>query len=159
MYSVSILVGTMTGTAEMVAEDIEAVLSEQEIDVNIRLMDNLTPDVFDDKDTAFLICSSTYGQGDVPDNAQQFFEALTTGNPDLSGILYGLIALGDRTYSQTFCDGGFAFDTLLTKLGAVRVGEPFSHDASSNVFAEDAAAEWVVEWVKLLPDVKKKVAA
>ncbi len=85
-------------------------------------MDDLDAGVFADGGT-FLICTSTYGQGDVPDNAQEFFASLERERPDLSAVTYGLIALGDLTYRDTFCEGGIRFDTLLTELGARRVGE------------------------------------
>src|SRR5260221_6102510 len=71
----------------------------------------------------FLICSSTYGQGDVPDNAKNLYESLKSARPDLSDVRYGVIALGDRTYAETFCNGGKRFDAILSELGARRIGE------------------------------------
>src|SRR5690606_29872509 len=62
---ISILVGTMTGTAELVAGDVKKALEGKGHAVEILLMDNLKADVFD-RPGAFLICTSTYGQGDVP---------------------------------------------------------------------------------------------
>ena len=70
-----ILVGTMTGTAEMVADEMCDALEEAGHTVEVLPMDDLEPSVFDDGDT-FLIVTSTYGQGDVPDNAMKFYEAL-----------------------------------------------------------------------------------
>jgi MioC protein len=146
---VSILVGTMTGTAELVAAEVQTALAGTGHDATVTLMDDLTPAVFAE-DAVFLICTSTYGNGDVPDNAQALFEALETERPDLSAVTYGLIALGDRTYRATFCHGGLRFGDLLSDLGAVRIGEPFLHDASSGTLAEDLAAEWSVGWAGLL---------
>src|SRR5271165_31047 len=146
---VTILVGTMTGTAEMVAQEVQEALETAGHQVAIRMMDDLDAGVFQGGG-AFLICTSTYGQGDVPDNAQEFFSSLETEKPDLAGVTYGLIALGDRTYKDTYCQGGIRFDELLTQLGARRAGEVLFHDASSGTLPEEVAAQWVVPWAEQL---------
>jgi flavodoxin len=53
----------------------------------------------------------------------------------------------DRTYKDTFCNGGRRFDAILAELGARRIGEILFHDASSGTLAEEAATEWVGPWV------------
>lgn len=151
MDKITILVGTMTGTAEMVADEVEAALSARGFDVTVRPMDDLDVHALDDAGTV-LICSSTYGQGDVPDNARDFLASVEAAAPDLSDLRYGVIALGDRTYSQTYCFGGLMFDTVFSKLGAHRIGEPLCHDASSGVMAEDAAVAWAGDWADLLDE-------
>ncbi|MEK9968101.1 MAG: flavodoxin domain-containing protein, partial [Ferrovibrio sp.] len=86
---VSILVGTMTGTAELVAGDVKKALEGKGHGVDILLMDNLKADVFQ-RPGAFLIITSTYGQGDVPDNARDFLSDLLAVRPDLSGKYAGV---------------------------------------------------------------------
>ncbi len=142
---VSILVGTMTGTAELVASEVQAALEATGREADVRLMDDLGTDAFAE-DAVYLICTSTYGNGDVPDNAQAFFTALESERPDLHAVRYGLISLGDRTYKATFCQGGLRFDALLSELGATRVGDALLHDAGSGTLPEDVAAEWSVAW-------------
>lgn len=144
---ITILVGTMTGTAEMVAQEVQQALEGAGHQANIRVMDNLDAGVFQGGGP-FLICTSTYGNGDVPDNAQALFSSLETERPDLSNVTYGVIALGDITYKDTFCQGGKRFDQLLTQLGARRAGEMLLHDASSGTLPEELAAQWVVPWVE-----------
>jgi MioC protein len=138
----------MTGTAEMVAQEVQTALESGGHVVKIRMMDDLDASVFH-SGRIFLICTSTYGQGDVPDNAQEFFASVERERPDLSAVTYGLIAMGDRTYKDTFCEGGARFDGLLTQLGAKRVGEILKHDASSGTLPEEVAAQWIVPWVEL----------
>ena len=147
--NLTILVGTMTGTAEMVAQEVQTALEALGHAVAILMMDDLDATVFQPRGV-FLICTSTYGQGDVPDNAQEFFASLERERPDLSTVNYGLIALGDRTYKDTFCEGGIRFDTLLAELGARRIGEILKHDASSGTLPEEVAAQWIVSWVEML---------
>jgi MioC protein len=141
-----ILVGTMTGTAELVAEEIRDTLSTETAPIEVVPMDALDETIFA-RGTLFLICSSTYGQGDVPDNARVFFEVLEARRPDLAHVTYGVIALGDSTYAQTYCHGGLTFDRLLTELGASRAGEPMLHDASSGTLPEMEAIEWTAAWL------------
>ena len=146
--SLTILVGTMTGTAEMVAQEVQTVLEASGHSVTVRMMDDLDAGVFQPGGT-FLVCTSTYGQGDVPDNAQEFFASLERERPELAAVCYGLIALGDTTYKDTFCEGGIRFDNLLTELGARRVGDVLKHDASSGTLPEEVAAQWIVPWVEM----------
>lgn len=143
----TLLVGTMTGTAQSVAQELELRLDDGEIRPVLRLMDGLDASVFAEGGL-FLVCTSTYGQGDVPDNAKALFDSLAATRPDLSRVRYGLIALGDRTYADTFCFGGKRFDALLTELGAARIGEPLFHDASKGTMPEEVAGEWIEGWME-----------
>ena len=152
---VTILVGTMTGTARLCAQEMELALDDGETQVETRMMDNLGASVFDG-DGVFLICTSTYGQGDVPDNARALYEDLQKRRPDLSRVRYGVFGLGDRTYAETFNFGGKRFDEILTELGAQRIGERHMHDASSGILPEETALDWCQEWLRL---VREKQAA
>lgn len=145
--NITILVGTMTGTAEVVAQEVQTALESAGHQAGIQMMDGLDAGVFAGGGV-FLICTSTYGQGDVPDNAQALFRSLESERPDLAGVTYGVIALGDRTYKETYCQGGRRFDALLTELGAKRAGEILHHDAGSGTPPEEMAAQWVVPWVE-----------
>ncbi|MDJ0686631.1 MAG: flavodoxin domain-containing protein [Alphaproteobacteria bacterium] len=155
---ITIFVGTMTGTAELCADEMADALQARGVETEIRLMDGLDETALAAPGDV-IICSSTYGQGDVPDNAQAFIEALQTAKPDLSGVRFGLFALGDMTYAQTFCFGGKQFDETLSALGAQRVGEVHRHDASGGTLPEDEAGEWAAEWANLLTQSAESVAA
>jgi MioC protein len=142
----TILVGTMTGTAQSVAQELELRLDDGDTRARTVLMDDQDARVFAGGGL-FLICTSTYGQGDVPDNAKKLYESLLAQRPDLGGVHYGVIALGDRTYLDTFCNGGRRFDAILGELGAQRIGEVLLHDASAGTMPEEVAAEWVEGWI------------
>ena len=148
---ITILIGTMTGTAQLCAQEMELVLDDGETQVEALLMDGLDSAVFD-RDGVFLICTSTYGQGDVPDNARALYEDLRRKRPDLSKVRYGIFGLGDRTYAETFNYGGKRFDDILAELGATRVGERHKHDASSGVLPEETAVQWCQDWVSQLKE-------
>jgi len=153
---VHLLVGTMTGTAQLVAQELELVWGDNPGDdgllqVETLLMDKLDASVFD-REGIFLVVTSTYGQGDVPDNAKAFYEDLKAKRPDLSRVRYGVFGLGDRTYAETFNFGGKRFDDILGELGARRIGERVQHDASSGVLPEEMAVEWGEGWLALARD-------
>jgi len=151
---ITILVGTMTGTAQLCAQEMELALDDGDTAVETLLMDGLDSTVFA-REGVFLICTSTYGQGDVPDNARALYEDLQKKRPDLSKVRYGVFGLGDRTYAETFNDGGKRFDDLLTELRAERIGERHKHDASSGVLPEETALEWCQAW---LAKVKERLS-
>ena len=143
---VTILVGTMTGTAQLCAQEMELALDDGDTAVETLLMDKLDASVFA-REGVFLVCTSTYGQGDVPDNARAFYEGLKAARPNLSQVRYGVFGLGDRTYAETFNFGGKRFDELLAEFGAERIGERHMHDASSGVLPEETALEWCQDWL------------
>ena len=144
----TLLVATMTGTAQLVAQELELAWDDGELQVETLLMDKLDESVFQ-REGVFLIVTSTYGQGDVPDNAKAFYERLKAQRPDLSRVRYGVFGLGDRTYAETFNFGGKRFDELLSELGARRIGERVQHDAATGVLPEEMAVEWGAGWLAL----------
>jgi len=139
----------MTGTAELVAREVQQALEGAGHHARIEMMDGLDWHVFE-PGGVFLICTSTYGQGDVPDSAQALYASLESDRPDLSKITYGLIALGDSTYKDTYCHGGLRFDRLLTELGAQRAGKILKLDANSGTLPEEIAAQWILTWAEQL---------
>ena len=151
---ITILVGTMTGTAQLCAQEMELALDDGNTAVETLLMEKADGSVFS-RPGVFLVCTSTYGQGDVPDNAKALYEELKQKRPGLAGVRYGVFGLGDRTYAETFNFGGKRFDEVLTQLGAERIGERHMHDASSGVLPEETALEWCQGW---LAKVKERLA-
>lgn len=64
-----------------------------------------------------LIVASTYGDGEAPDHAAGFLRLLARHRPDLAGLDYALLALGDSTYRH-FCGFARQLDDRLRALGA-----------------------------------------
>jgi MioC protein len=141
-----ILVGTMTSTADYVAQAIQMDCADLVEEIEVKLMDGLEIDVFDE-DALYLICCSTYGAGDVPDNARLLYESLDSRPKYLGPVRYGVIALGDRTHLNTFAFGGKKFDARLQSLGAQRIGEVWCHDASAGTVPEELATAWCRTWL------------
>ncbi|VCU71485.1 Sulfite reductase [NADPH] flavoprotein alpha-component [Pigmentiphaga humi] len=143
--TITILVATMSGTAEMLADDLADKLAGAGLTARVRRMDEIQ--AADIAPGLYLVCSSTYGVGEIPANGQALYDALQASRPDLDGVRYGVISLGDSLYPQTFCFGGRHFDELLAALGAQRIGTRLEHDTRSGRYPEDAAAEWLETWL------------
>jgi MioC protein len=145
---IGIFVATMTGLAQICAEEIERALAGAGFASDTHLMDGLSPDAFGPYET-IIIVSSTYGHGDIPDNGQALFEALNAGT-DLSSKRYCVFGMGDMTYADTFCAAGDRWDAVLTNCGARRFVDTARHDASSGTLAEDYAGEWASAWSSMV---------
>lgn len=142
-----IIVGTVTGNAMSMAQAIQLDCTDLVADIAIVPMDGLDIGVFE-QDALFLVCTSTTGAGDVPDNAQALYASLLNEPRYLGAVRYGLIALGDAgAHAATFAEGGLKFDAVLQDLGARRIGEVFTHDASGDEEAEPAAVAWCRAWL------------
>jgi MioC protein len=94
-----------------------------------------------------MVCCATHGEGDVPDHLLPLLSAIEREDADLRGVRYGVVALGDRTYGETFCGGGRRVDNLLSARGARRVGEVLEIDASAQPFPDEAAVAWLPQWL------------
>ncbi|WP_411389764.1 flavodoxin domain-containing protein [Pseudomonas sp. MPB23] len=137
--NIHVLYGTETGNAEMVADDIVDALSA---DVSIESFDMSKYSVADlSNDVFYFIVCSTYGDGELPQSAQPFFEALNRQQPNLSGLQFAVFGLGDSFY-ETFNRGSEIIAQALIELGAEQVGERGIHDASAGQLPADIAMPW-----------------
>ena len=147
-----ILVGSMTHTADHVAQAIQMECADLAITVEVESMDGLDIHVFDAEqatDTLFLVCISTYGAGDVPDSAQLLFQSLDAQARYLGHVRYGVMALGDSmSHAETYGFGGIRFDERLQDLGAQRLGDICFLDSSDGTLPEAKGTEWCRHWLK-----------
>src|SRR5258706_16351114 len=116
-----ILVGTMAGTAQLCAQEMELALADDDTEVETLLMEKADAAVFS-RPAVFLVCTSTYGQGDVPDNAKALYEELKGKRPALARVRYGVFGPRGRTDAQTLNFGGKRFDELPTQPRPQRLG-------------------------------------
>lgn len=115
----TILFGSQTGTAEGLARKAAKEAGKRGfapaiLDMAAVGLDRLA------SEKNLLVITSTYGDGEPPDNAKALHAALQTATgPTLANLRYSVCALGDTNYAQ-FCRSGKDFDTWLEKLGATR---------------------------------------
>jgi MioC protein len=149
MADILVLVATMTGTAEMIAEDV-AGLGGGRHQFRLQALEKATLEQLTGARVALMV-SSTYGEGEVPEPTIPFFNLVRDGKPDLSRLSYGAIALGDSgPYTNTFARGGRLWDALFAELGATRLGELLVLDASDPSDKTELALQWAADWLSLI---------
>ena len=148
MASILILVGTESGNAQMVADALKPVLKSAGHAVEVSDAAASAAD-FLGHDVLLVICA-THGAGDIPTNILPLAEALERDRPDLSGHRYGIIALGDMTYQDTFCGAGKKLDEIFAARGARRIGERLEVDASEQPLPDEEALTWIEGWKALV---------
>ncbi|MEM9574411.1 MAG: sulfite reductase flavoprotein subunit alpha, partial [Pseudomonadota bacterium] len=140
-----ILYGTQTGNAEMVANDAADVARTQGFAPVVQGLDEVSMEQLGQM-KLILVAISTYGEGEMPDNAELFWDELKGPNaPRMEHAKFGIVALGDTSYDE-FCHAGKLLDTRFEQLGAERLLARVDCD----VDFEDLVENWVCDFVPLL---------
>lgn len=142
MKKIALLVGTVYGGAQFVAEEAVNILQSKGYDTWLSLSPRVdevlayAPDVW-------MVITSTTGQGDIPDNLVPFYSELRDRFPLLTGKHYQVIALGDRGYGETFCQAGHLWQDLLRELQATPHAAILEIDAGETFQPEDVALPFI----------------
>ena len=142
MKPIHFIVGTMLGSSEYVADHL-ATLVPDDREVN----QHLSPDLNDFDLTipqTWILCTSTHGAGDFPDNILNFIDQLAI-QTNLKHIDYAVCALGDTNY-DTFCQAGKTVDKMLKERGAKQIIDSLNIDVSTGEIPEDHAQHWFEQW-------------
>lgn len=146
MANITILIGTVYGTAENVATAVATQLEQLGHTPNLCLEPTVQDIKPDNLDTVLVITSTT-GAGDIPANLAPLYNECKMTYPLIQGKPYGIIALGDSSYT-TFCGAGELMDELMMELAAKRVDKIFRIDALEHSDATQPALEWLPGWLK-----------
>jgi len=137
------LFGTETGTAEFLCEDLETAFSDQH-DCKVTSMDEVAPADLQ-RDTLYVLVTATFGSGDLPSTAIDFFETLERDTPDLSHVRFAVFGLGDRTFGETFNKGSEWLMEQMLACKAQMIGARGIYDAAMADMPEDVAEPWLRE--------------
>lgn len=135
--TIDVLFGTQTGNAEFLADELVTGAKARGLGGRASALDAVTPEQLAEM-SHVLVVTSTYGEGEMPDNAGLFWDAIQASTvPRLEGLQYAVLGLGDTSYDE-FCQAGKLLDTRFEQLGATRI-----HDrVDCDVDFEDPAALW-----------------
>ncbi|BBY66071.1 diflavin oxidoreductase [Mycolicibacterium helvum] len=134
------------GTAEYIAVQLAEAVTALGIDVTETELNDIAPD-----DVAaashFIVVSSTFGEGEVPDNGAVFWEELSASEARLDHLGYAVLALGDSSY-DLFCNAGRIFDARLAELGA----RPLAERVEFDCYREGDARGWIADIAKMIEE-------
>jgi len=127
---------SQTGNAEFLAQQTAATLGTGGLNARAVCISALDPAALSSATRALFI-ASTYGEGDAPDAAARFAGVTMAGEADLSQLHYGVLALGDSSYTN-YCGFGRALDAWLGARGATPLFARIEVDRADG----EAIASW-----------------
>lgn len=145
---ITIIYGSQTGNSESVANETASLASNYGLAASVIDMSDI--DVITlSKAERILVITSTYGEGEMPDNAQMLWEEISKDDaPSFDKSFFSVFALGDSSYDG-FCTAGKDWDKRLAELGAERIATRIDCDVEFQELSET--------WIEnVLPDISQK---
>ncbi|HEX3575480.1 MAG TPA: flavodoxin domain-containing protein, partial [Rhodopila sp.] len=134
----TILFGTESGNAEALAAQARKVATKLGFAPKVLDMADFTPAQAAAAEN-LLIVASTWGEGDPPQRAVDFYEGLMAADaPRFEKTRFAVLALGDRAYAQ-YCEIGRKIDERLAELGGARIADRIECDLDF----ETPASGWI----------------
>ena len=137
--SLNILFGSQTGNAAGLAEKTAKMAANFGLEPNIIDMDGFDPSSLASMKRVMII-TSTWGEGEMPDNAEDAWNAINAKGPALANTQFSVCAIGDTSYDE-YCKAGHDWNDKLSSLGAQQI-HPIQE---CDVDFEPAWKVWVAE--------------
>ena len=113
--SLNILFGSQTGNAAGLAEKTAKLAANYGLEANVVDMDGFDPARLASMKRVMII-TSTWGEGEMPDNADAMWNAINANGPALASVHYSVCAIGDTSYDE-YCKAGHDWNQKLSALG------------------------------------------
>lgn len=147
----TIIYGTETGNAKKLATQLQSIFKKNKVQSKV-------VDAFQyplekiEKEEFIIFIISTQGDGDLPQNAQKFYDNLSNLNSNLASTKYAVLGLGDTSY-PFFCKSGEEIDELFHRLGANRAISLVKTDIDYQPIAD----EWFAHILNLVQNSGQSV--
>lgn len=140
MTQIHIIVGSVMGTAQHVAEQAATALTAagHGVEINTHFRAGELPT----GNEVLLICTSNTGMGDLPANIAPLLLHLTNDYPRIAGQRFAIITLGDSSYPN-FAQAGHTLVAALEDLGAVALQDMLVVDAIYDDQPWDKVQPWL----------------
>ena len=146
--SLVLLFGSQSGNSEGLVSKISKDAKAYGLEGEIHDMDGFDFNSLSDKRRVLIVCS-TWGEGEMPDNAEDLWQfAVSDAASKLEGVHFAICALGDTSY-EFFCQSGKDWDGRFEELGATRIIDRLDCDVDYDA----PAAEWLLEALPALAAV------
>lgn len=143
-----ILYGSQTGNAEALAYQCAEQAQNYGMAAEVCDMSALSAEDLPAMERLLLI-TSTYGEGEMPDNAQVLWaETAEDSAAQLTKVYFAVLALGDSGYDD-FCEAGKLWDARLEALGGQRIAARVDCDTDYDTPAQ----QW---FAQVLPIISSK---
>jgi|SRR5690554_1261573 len=149
MHHIDILVATTSGNTEYLADQLSSQLQLAGYSTTLHYepdYSNLIEGLTDS--SVWLCCVASHGAGEYADSMLDFAEELHQHKPALSGLRFGVIAVGDSCY-DTFCAAGRDCDAMLAILGSKRLITHLEIDMSQDD-PDEKSSTWLDLFIKSL---------
>tara|TARA_B110000091_G_scaffold24477_1_gene23117 strand:- start:441 stop:884 length:444 start_codon:yes stop_codon:yes gene_type:complete len=147
MSSFQIIVGSMLGGTEYVAEACEETLQTLGHQTNLHLRPEFRQILTVNQ--TWLICTSTHGAGDFPDNIQKFIQDLISYDQDLSSVKILILGIGDSNY-DTYCLAAKNIRRILNSKGCSLISSLKTLNMNDDIDPEALAQQWIIDLQDLL---------
>lgn len=149
---ITLLWASQTGNAQALAEDFADRLSNAGLPVQLADMADWTAQGLAEV-SRLLIITSTFGDGEAPDNGQSLWNDLQSYTKPLRGLRYAVLALGDSSYPN-FCRFGRQLHERLEQLEA----KPLRPCTTCDSDFEEPAEDWFKQVLPVLCEQPVAVA-
>jgi flavodoxin/succinate dehydrogenase/fumarate reductase-like Fe-S protein len=146
--SLVLLFGSQSGNSEDLAAKISKDAKSYGLEGEVHDMDGFDFNSLSTKKRVLIVCS-TWGEGEMPDNAEDLWQfAVSDSASRLDEVHFAICALGDTSY-EFFCQSGKDWDARFEELGATRIMDRLDCDVDYDA----PAAEWILETLPALAAV------
>lgn len=134
----AIFYGSQSGNCEVLAKDLKKFAATQGFEASVGELDSTDLAAMSELNHVLILCS-TFGEGDPPDNAKNFYESITSEGAQVlpATLNFAVCGLGDSSYTY-FNKAAEDIARRMSELGAT----PCQEFLGCDLAFEDEYAEW-----------------